>query len=62
MCGAVLLRAVWTDSLLKLFGSSERMRAITQGEEEWDLPDDDIFNYDVRKIFMLVGNVVDHMN
>ena len=46
----------------KLFGSSERMRAITQGEEEWDLPDDDIFNYSVRKIFMLVGNVVDHMN
>ena len=51
MCGAVLLRAVWTDSLLKLFGSSERMRAKTQGEGEWDLPSDDIFNYVLITLF-----------
>ena len=33
MCGAVLLRAVQTDSL-RLFGCFEGMRAITQGERE----------------------------
>ena len=42
MCGAVLLRAVWTDSLLKLLGFSERTRAITQGEGEWDFPSEDM--------------------
>ena len=62
MCGAVLLRAVQTDSLLKLFRFSERMRAITQGEVEWDLPSDDIFNYAVWKIFVLEENFAEHMN
>ena len=38
----------------KLFGSTERMRAMTQGEGEWDLPNDDILKYAVRNYSYLL--------
>ena len=51
ICVAVLLRAVWTDSL-RLFGCFWRIRAITQGEGEWKLPEDNIFDMLFRKYIM----------
>ena len=59
-----------SDRFMTLFGSFERIRAITQGEGEWKLPDDDILicclimpirKYILRKLSIRTTNNINNI-